>query len=336
MNLRPAIFAVVIGTTDVSLIPGISVAGATPELTHYTPALDVEYLLTERPITLDVVPMTPDGIPTPALVTRAVAFDVPKLVVNAGARVRPRVPYVDLGGEPGGDIRRGPAMSCAAAEELASRGRMLGRELGRLGVVYLGESIPGGTTTAMAILVGLGYNAWGRTSSASPNNPKELKAQVVMDALERAKPPPDPLRVVCELGDPVHPALAAIALGVAEAGGVPVLAGGTQMAAAAAIYKAMGGDLAKLHVVTTRWIVEDKSADFLGLMAEVGVKNVHVATVSFGESKYEGLRAYERGAVKEGVGMGGALFYAQSMGRDVLKLVEAEYERVWRYVKRGD
>ena len=110
MNLKPAIFAVVIGTTDVSLIPGITVAGATPELTHYTPALDVEYLLTGRPITLDVVPVTPDGIPTPALVTRAVAFDVPKLVVNAGARVRPRVPYVDLGGEPGGDIRRGPAM----------------------------------------------------------------------------------------------------------------------------------------------------------------------------------------------------------------------------------
>jgi len=71
-------------------------------------------------------------------------------------------------------------------------------------------------------------------------------------------------------------------------------------------------------------------------MGEVGVKNVHVATASFGESKYEGLRAYERGAVKEGVGMGGALFYAQSVRRDALKLVEAEYERVWRYVKRGD
>lgn len=326
--MRPSLFVVVVGTTDVSLIPGISVAGASPELTHLTPALDVEYLVAGRPLTLDVIPVTPQGIPTPALVTRAVAYDVPKLVINAGSRWAPKVPYVELGGEPGRDIRFFPAISREAAENIVQRGRVLGRELGRLGVVYIGESIPGGTTTAMAILVALGYDAWGRTSSASPNNPKELKAAVVKKALERAGRPLDPLEAARQVGDPVHIALAAVALGVAEGGGTPVLAGGTQMAAAAALYKALGGDISKVHLATTRWIAEDKNADFWGLVEEVGVKNVHVANVSFAASRHPGLRAYEEGYVKEGVGMGGALFYAQLVGRNVLPLVEAEYERV--------
>ncbi|RFA95983.1 nicotinate mononucleotide-dependent phosphoribosyltransferase CobT [Pyrobaculum aerophilum] len=328
MKIEPQIMAIVIGTTDISLIPGISVAGASPELTHYTPALDVEYLLLGMPKTMEVIPVTPEGIPTPALVTRAVAGEVAKLVVNAGSRITPKVPYVDLGGEPGRDFRRGPALSCEAARNILERGRALGCELGRLGCIYIGESIPGGTTTAMAILVAMGYDAWGRTSSASPNNPKELKIAVVKEGLRRVSAPLKPLEAVCEMGDPVHLAVAAIALGVSECGGVPVLAGGTQMAAAAALYKGLGGDLAKLHVVTTRWIAEDKSADFMGLMEIVGVKNVYIAGVSFAGSKYEGLRAYERGAVKEGVAMGGALFYALSKGKDVLRLVEAEYERL--------
>ncbi|MEM1519606.1 MAG: TIGR00303 family protein, partial [Pyrobaculum sp.] len=146
----PKALAIVIGTTDISLIPGVSVAGASPELTHYTPALDVEYLLTGRPQTLDVIPITPQGVPTPALVTRAAAWDLPKFIINAGARVVPKIPYIDLGGEPGRDFRKEPAVSKEAVLNIYERGLQLGRELGRLGVVYIGESIPGGTTTAMA------------------------------------------------------------------------------------------------------------------------------------------------------------------------------------------
>ncbi|MEM1637261.1 MAG: TIGR00303 family protein [Pyrobaculum sp.] len=333
--MKPAAMVIVIGTTDISLIPGISVAGASPEMTHYTPALDVEYLIYGRPKTLDVIPVTPTGIPTPALVTRAVAQEVPKIVADAGSRVRPRCPHVDLGGEPGRDFRKEPALTCGAAEELVERGTALGEELGKLGAVYIGESIPGGTTTAMATLVALGYDAWGKTSSASPNNPKELKTRVVKEALARVgrAPPLDPLEAVCEMGDPVHVAVAAVALGVAKAGGAPYLAGGTQMAAAAALYKALGGDMSRLHVVTTRWIAEDKSADFYGLMEAVGVRHIHVATASFAASRYPGLRAYEQGAVKEGVAMGGALYYAQLIGRDILTHVEKEYERVVNLIK---
>jgi NaMN:DMB phosphoribosyltransferase len=205
---------------------------------------------------------------------------------------------------------------------------LLGRQLSGLGRVVLGESIPGGTTTAMAILVALGYDAWGRTSSAAPNNPKELKTAVVKEAVSRLKPPVDAVTAASEVGDPVHLALAAIALGVVAAGGEVLLAGGTQMAAAAALFKALGGDPGRLAVVTTRWIVEDSSADFLGLMREVGVGRVYHSKSSFADSRCRGLRAYEEGYVKEGMAMGYALWRAEAAGVDVLRRVEEEYVRV--------
>ncbi len=318
---------IVVGTTDVSLIPGISIAGPSPEATHYTPALDVEYLLTGRPITLDRVPVTPTGIPTPAVVTRALTTDLPKLVVDAGSRHPPQIPRVTLGGAPGGDIRKG-ALPRRAVETIAKNGYTLGEQLGKLGRVAIGESIPGGTTTAMAILIALGYNAWGRTSSAAPNNPKELKIAIVKEALSRLKTPADPITAVSEVGDPVHIAIASIALGVVKTGGEVYLAGGTQMAAAAALYKALGGDVGKLAVVTTRWVVEDKTADFFGLMEEVGVKRIYHSTVSFKDSKCRGLRAYEEGYVKEGVAMGYALWRAEKLGVEILPRVEEELRRV--------
>lgn len=54
-------FVLVIGTTDVSLIPGITVAGATPELTMFTPAADAEYLITGACRVIRGVPVTLTG-----------------------------------------------------------------------------------------------------------------------------------------------------------------------------------------------------------------------------------------------------------------------------------
>ncbi len=320
------VIIVVAGTTDISLIPGITVAGASPELTHYTPAADVEYLLLGRSLSLRGIPVTPDGVPSPALVTRALTRDLPRLVAFAGGRVRPKIPFVDLGGEPGGDFRKGPAMSRESVASILSNGVVLGREMARAGEVMIGETMPAGTTTAMAILVALGYDAWGRTSSAGPTNPKELKAKVVEEGLRRAGRPRDPVDVLSELGDPVHAGVAAIALGILEEGGRPILAGGTQMMAVAALIKALGGDPSKVKVATTGWVADDGSSDLLGLAKDVGVLDVEVTRVSFAESRFPGLRAYDRGYVKEGVAMGGALLLAAARGLPILKLVEEEYE----------
>ena len=65
---RPT-FICVIGNTETAKIPGISAAGAVPAITDFTPAADIELLYYGRCKCIDGVPVTPNGIPTPALVT---------------------------------------------------------------------------------------------------------------------------------------------------------------------------------------------------------------------------------------------------------------------------
>ncbi len=129
------LFILVIGTTDTSLVPGITIAGgAKPELTHYTPAADAEYLVLGRCRVIPTVPMTPDGKPTPALITRAAIklTGVGVLVVNAGARVRPNIPIIDLQGEPGRDIRTGLAIDRSVVDKVFNNGVILGENLARV------------------------------------------------------------------------------------------------------------------------------------------------------------------------------------------------------------
>ncbi|GBF09171.1 hypothetical protein apy_08960 [Aeropyrum pernix] len=92
------VMAVVYGSTRTSTIPGISIAGPSPEATLYTPTLDIEYLVAGRSLTLDVVPVSPEGVPTPAVITRAVAraFNIPLLPVDAGSWTEARVPHAKL------------------------------------------------------------------------------------------------------------------------------------------------------------------------------------------------------------------------------------------------
>ena len=327
---------IVIGTTDTSLIPGITIAGASPELTHYTPAADVEYLLTGSCKVIPVIPMTPDGKPTPALLTRSMVrlTGVGVMVANAGVRVRPNIPYIDLQGEPGGDIRRGAALSRGSVERIVENGLVLGHNLGRaLDLLMLGESIPAGTTTAMAFLVAMGYDAWNKMSSASPVNPRELKVRVVSEALRNAgisSPLTDPIEAVSRVGDPVIPAMASIAVGASRSGARVILAGGTQMAAVLAFIKAYDkGALGNVAVATTRWIIGDKTADLPGLVNEIAGVPLVYSNVNLGDVGYSGLRAFEEGYVKEGVGAGGSMVMAAARGfklGEIKRAIVDEYE----------
>lgn len=50
------VFICVIGTTETSKIPGISGAGATPELTEYTPAADAEIMASWKCSCMEEIP----------------------------------------------------------------------------------------------------------------------------------------------------------------------------------------------------------------------------------------------------------------------------------------
>ncbi|WP_460172680.1 nicotinate mononucleotide-dependent phosphoribosyltransferase CobT [Vulcanisaeta sp. JCM 14467] len=327
---RGFLFTLVIGTTDTSLIPGITIAGARPELTHYTPAADAEYLVLGRCRVIPTVPMTPDGKPTPALITRAAVrlAGAGVLVVNAGVRVRPSIPVVDLQGEAGRDIRTGRAISRDVVDRVFENGLVLGENLGRVGrALVIGESIPAGTTTAMAFLVAMGYDAWNRMSSSSPSNPRDLKVAVVREALRSAGISgslDDPLETISRVGDPVVLAVGAIAIGAARQGVRVLLAGGTQMAAVLAFIKHVDrGVLGNVAIGTTRWLVGDRSADLVGLVREIAEVPVASVNLDFSDVPYDGLRAFEEGFVKEGVGAGGASIAAIARGLSIDQLREA-------------
>lgn len=302
-------FVLVIGTTDVSLIPGITVAGATPELTMFTPAADAEYLITGACRVIRGVPVTPDGIPTPALLSRASLslVNVNRIIVNAGTRVAPMIPFMELHGEPGRDIRRG-GIRREIAERILENAMILG-ESQRDEVLVVGESIPAGTTTAAAVLTGLGFDGVEIVSSSSPNNPKDLKRRVIEEALRNA--PANGRERIYWLSDPVILAVAGLALGFR---GMTILAGGTQMAAVSALIRELDPKkLQNVGIITTKWVIHDSTAKLVELAKTLGVKLSH-ASVDLSQSQYEGLRVYERGFVKEGVGAGGSMALAMANG----------------------
>ena len=332
-----------IGSTKTSTIHGVSIAGASPELTLYTPACDVEYLVYSRPVSFDVIPVTPEGIPTPALITRVALTlsKIPYLVVDTGSYIEPKIPHISLPSRCVGEkINSSKAIPYSKASGLYYESMTLARMLASsCDLFVVGESIPGGTTTSLGILTGLGYSVWGMVSSAGPNNPHGLKEAIVKEGLAKSKlnaeeARRDPFKAVASLGDPVHISMAGFLAGALGEGVKVILAGGTQMAAVIAIAKHMGVDLSRNVVIgTTRWIIVDKSSDIIGLVKKIEPKvPIIAANLDFSSSPFEGLRYYEKGYVKEGVGAGGTVIASIAVRSiplsSIISEIYREYERL--------
>jgi uncharacterized protein (TIGR00303 family) len=350
-GLRP-LFVCTVAHTETAEIDGISAAGATAQLRRLTAAADAEALFHGRPRCMDGVPSNPLGAPGPIIITVAALrlAGIPVEVLDAGLRVKPDAPARALDDRWGGSIVTGRAVPHAS--ELLASGRALGRELaGRADYLVLAESVPGGTTTALAVLCGLGLDAWGKVSSSMPENAHPLKNAVVRRALGAAglddapaRPPARtagwrrPLAVVAAVGDPMQPVVAGLALEALPR--VPVLlAGGSQMAAVLALMAALaeqdgvGLDYDRLAVATTSWVARDPTADLAGLVAQVGDVPVLASDLYFGASRHPPLRRYEQFLVKEGVGAGAAASIASlTAGVDRARLtaaIERIYEEIY-------
>ena len=81
------IFSFIISYTHTCEIPGITVAGANPDLLKFTSAADAEYLHYGYCRSIDAIPMTPDGKPTPAILTK-VALEAASKIGRASCRER--------------------------------------------------------------------------------------------------------------------------------------------------------------------------------------------------------------------------------------------------------
>ncbi len=320
-----------ISYTETSEIPGITMAGEHPDLIKFTGPADAEFIHYGYCRSISVIPMTPDGKPTPALLTKTAleAASIPSVVINAGSKISPKLPFINMDLNPGKNIGNEPALSLDEVGKAVEYGRILGRFLGAsTDCVIIGESIPGGTTTALGVLEGFGVT--GFVSSSMPQNPVELKIQTVKNALTRLQSK-DPFEIISQLGDPMIPTIAGILSTASELSNV-LLAGGTQMAAVLAFAKSMGFDGKNTAIGTTSYVVEDKSASLVKTILQILDIPILVAKLKLAESKISGLNSYAEGFVKEGAGAGGAsigcMLKTGIDAKGLLDLTEKEYSKI--------
>ncbi len=309
-------FVLIGASTATARIDGISAAGTNPEAMAHTPSVDLEIVAYGQPVQSPVVPLSPTGCPTPAVVTRAVrerrGFDV--LALDAGLACETAAPTVSLGGEAGGDIRQSRPVESAA--DIFDSARQLGESLPD-DHLLIGETIPGGTTTALGVLTALGERA--TVSSSLPENPLTLKQRVVEEGLDASGLSPggaagNPVEAVASMGDPMLAAAAGVTVGALDSGKTVTLAGGTQMAAAGALVRHAGVD-SPLSLATTSFVAADETAEIRSLAADLDL-DCTVTDPAFDECDHPAMDGYVAGEAKEGVGMGGAL----ALGRETLPM----------------
>ncbi|WP_331234879.1 nicotinate mononucleotide-dependent phosphoribosyltransferase CobT [Natronorarus salvus] len=324
-------FVLVAGATETAGIAGISAAGATREAMVHTPSADAEILVYGTPVSSSLVPVSPTGCPTPAAITRAVreSVDFPVTVLDAGLARPTAAPTVVLAGQPGGDVR--DPLPVPNAAEVFETARTLGEGLPDDRIV-IGETIPGGTTTALGALTALGEREV--VSSSLAENPLSLKREVVEDGLtasdlERGECADDPIRAVERMGDPVLAGVAGLAVGALDSGTGVTLGGGTQMVAAAALVRHAGIE-SSLSLATTSFVATDVDLDPVVESLDLLLS---VTDPEFATANHESMARYVAGEAKEGVGMGGALAEYADSGDAVPELhdrIVAVYDRLLR------
>ena len=323
-------------------VPGISAAGATPESRRRTAAADAELLLLGPEADLPhALPPLPAGV-SPALIAHVVVRELglAPLVVDLGCPVAPAVPHLRPG-SPAGDgpaacLSGGAAMTPRRVDHLLALGRRWGERLAQRSgsqPLLLAECVPGGTTTALALLRGLGVEADGLVSGSLHAPAHSQKASLVARGLA-AGLPADPLAVVAAVGDPMQPLAAGLLLAAAAAGMPVMLAGGSQMAAVLALALALAPPrlrpaLAKAAAVgTTAWVADEAGSDLPLLLRRLGARwgvepLAFAADLRFPDPIHPALADYERGFVKEGVGAGGLALLWQLSGRSPADLAQA-------------
>jgi uncharacterized protein (TIGR00303 family) len=332
MKSKRFLFSFVISYTETCEIPGITFAGANKDSIQFTPPADAEYLHYGYCKTIDTIPMTPDGKPTPGLLTKTAleSASIPHLTINAGSKISPQLPFVDTGMSFGKNISINDAMTDSQVSHAVDYGRIVGRSMASLtDCLIIGESIPGGTTTALAVLKALGFDA--KVSSSIPNNPVELKNQIVKSALERLDSD-HPYSIVAKVGDPMIPFVAGMLSSASNVSNV-MLAGGTQMAAVLAFASKIGFNEENTVIGTTSYITNDESANFTSLIKEIADIPAIAVNPALEKSRHAGLKAFSEGFAKEGVGAGGSIISSMIKTRNdsakFLELAEKEYNRLF-------
>jgi len=312
------IFLVIAGT-NTSQIPGISAAGINAKSRRKTALADAEFLL--KGASKDhkyKLPLLNAGV-TPALISHVCSklIKIYPVIVPLGIGVKPYFNHLvvedgDLG--PSNCLTTGKSMSKERVINLYEKGLAIGKSSKQ--PILISESVPGGTTTAQAVMEAFGLRVSNLVGSSLFKVPRELRRKVVHKGLLNAnlKTDFDSFDVVAAVGDPFQAFSMGLLIGARLAKQPVILSGGSQMLAIILLVlelldvKNEEDFIEDVFVATTGWLVKDNSLnDLLNLINEkYDVKLLGLASpLNFKSSKCKELKDYELGHVKEGVGAGG-------------------------------
>ncbi|MEA3354848.1 MAG: TIGR00303 family protein [Campylobacterota bacterium] len=328
---KSATFMLALSNTATADIDGITQAGI-PGKIYLTPTLDSEFVTTGEVRSLGDIAQTPKGVPTPALITRAVHLLKPFKAIellDLGLKVKPEVNYFkrhDFDIKPSGSIDCGAAID---ANEIFQKGVQFGQEYKcQSDYLILGESVPSGTTTAKATAKALGYDCDECFSSSFKDVPNDIRETTIKKALDNLSKDDDIFGLLGKVSDNMIVFNAGFILGLNNRLKV-VLAGGTQMAAVLlvvnSILKVMQGaiETSNLALCTTKWVSEDNNSDIKKLLEMLDFNiNAYYSDFDFSLSDHPALKLYDEGEAKEGVGAGGALMYGMLNALDKKEITQ--------------
>ena len=325
-------FLLAASVTKTCEITGITQAGI-PGKIPLTPTLDAEFLVNEKVFSLGELAETPTGVPTPALITRAVhnlsAYSTIE-VLDLGLEVKPQnTPCYKFDIKPSNSIVNGADID---AKEIILKGMEFGRSYELKGnYLILAESTPSGTTTAAATALALGYDCKGDFSSSFLNVPDDIKDNTIKKALSLVDDSMSRLDKLSIVIDNMILFCAGFLLEASRRFHI-VLAGGTQMATVLLVADAIKEDMLmrikdkNITLATTVWVAKDKNSDIKHLLSLLSYKPHALYTeFSFAKSEIPILKKYDDGEAKEGVGAGGALAYGVANSKtndEILKAIE--------------
>ncbi len=323
---KKATFLLAGAVTKTCEIEGITQAGI-PGIIHLTPTLDAEFVDSGRLFSLSNMAETPKGVPTPAIMSRAM-----KLLTNfnfetldIGLRAKPQVSKLHAFSiDESESIKEGANIN---AKEIIQKGIEFAKEFNPTNsLVILGESTPSGTTTAYAVGKALGYKSSGYFSSSFLNNPSSIKEDVVNKAISLVEGK-DIYEKLGGVSDNMLLFCAGFVSQYSQKAPI-ILGGGTQMAAVLLIIDALKLKIENQNValMTTKWVYEDKNSDIKGLLEQLSFDiDGYYSDFDFSKANIPVLKLYDEGEAKEGVGAGAALCYAQMLGfsnDEILKNIE--------------
>ena len=321
------IFLIIAGT-NTSQIPGISAAGINAKSRRKTALADAEFLL--KGASKDhkyKLPLLNAGV-TPALISHVCSklINVYPVIVPLGIEVKPYFNHLivedrDLG--PSNCLSTGKSMPRDRVVNLYKRGLEIGKSSKQ--PILISESVPGGTTTAQAVMEAFGLRVSNLVGSSLFKAPRDLRRKVVQKGLLNANLNNDfdSFDVVAAVGDPFQAFSMGLLIGARLAKQPVILSGGSQMLAVTLlVLEFLGANnkddfVENIFIATTGWLVKDNSLnDLLNLINEKYDVNLLglASPLNFKSSIYKELKDYEMGHVKEGVGAGGISLLAYLNG----------------------